>query len=414
MKNKIFTMVACFMMALHGYGQQQRSVTIRISNPLDFDRSEEMVEIPTTQVYQRLHLADTARLVVYDERAREVACQLTHDGLLIFPASVAAKASRDYTIRQGEPRAVTPAVYGRHYPERLDDIAWENDLGVYRVYGPALQKSGERAYGYDVFTKSVEHLVVERRYATQLNADSWARINALRAAGRSEEATKLERQISYHVDHGDGMDCYAVGPTLGAGTAALIADSQVVYPYCYKDYEIMDNGPLRFTMKLTFAPLRVGKDSAVVETRVIQLDKGGLLNKTLVSYANLSQPTPLAVGLVIHSANPKGYHYSSADGYTAYADPTTDTSGASGTLYVGAVFPEHTPETKVALFDKPVGDAMGHVLGISTYHPHDTFIYYWGAGWSKRGFQNERDWTDCLKTFRLKTRYPLEAHVIEQ
>ena len=57
----------------------------------------------------------------------------------------------------------------------------------------------------------------------------------------------LNRGISYHVDHGNGMDCYAVGPTLGGGTAALFPDSTIVYPYCYKDCEILDNGPLRFT-----------------------------------------------------------------------------------------------------------------------------------------------------------------------
>ena len=28
------------------------------------------------------------------------------------------------------------------------------------------------------------------------------------------------------------MDCYAVGPTLGGGTAALFPDSTIVYPYC--------------------------------------------------------------------------------------------------------------------------------------------------------------------------------------
>ena len=26
---------------------------------------------------------------------------------------------------------------GRLYPERLDDMTWENDRGIYRVYGPA-------------------------------------------------------------------------------------------------------------------------------------------------------------------------------------------------------------------------------------------------------------------------------------
>ena len=28
-------------------------------------------------------------------------------------------------------------------------------------------------------------------------------------------AAELSRERSYHIDHGYGMDCYAVGPTLG-------------------------------------------------------------------------------------------------------------------------------------------------------------------------------------------------------
>ena len=89
----------------------------------------------------------------------------------------------------------------------------------------ALQKSGEKAYGYDVFTKSVEELVVEDRYAMELDSASRAEIKALREAGKKEEADSLSRAISYHIDHGNGMDCYAVGPTLGGGTAALMPDS---------------------------------------------------------------------------------------------------------------------------------------------------------------------------------------------
>ena len=41
---------------------------------------------------------------------------------------------------------------GRQYPERLDDVAWENDRAAYRAYGPALQEKGERAFGYDIWT----------------------------------------------------------------------------------------------------------------------------------------------------------------------------------------------------------------------------------------------------------------------
>ena len=51
---------------------------------------------------------------------------------------------------------------GRQYPERLDDVAWENDRAAYRAYGPALQEKGARAFGYDIWTKSAvsyTHLV---------------------------------------------------------------------------------------------------------------------------------------------------------------------------------------------------------------------------------------------------------------
>ena len=33
------------------------------------------------------------------------------------------------------------------------------------------------------------------------------------------------------------MDCYAVGPTLGAGVAALMAGDTIIYPYCYRTQE---------------------------------------------------------------------------------------------------------------------------------------------------------------------------------
>ena len=128
----------------------------------------------------------------------------------------------------------------------------------------------------------------------ELDSASRAEIKVLREAGKKEEADSLSRAISYHIDHGNGMDCYAVGPTLGGGTAALMPDSAIVYPYCYKDYEILDNGPLRFTVKLVFNPLVVKNDSNVVETRIIQLDKGSQLNKTTVSYEYLTQATPVA------------------------------------------------------------------------------------------------------------------------
>ena len=387
MRKTLFAAAACATVLWTGCSKSE-SVTVTIANPLAIERTGEMVEIPVNDIYTQLNLSDTAQFVIYDEKAQEVPYQLTYDEKVIFPVSVASKASVNYTVQQVTPSLVNAVVYGRCYPERLDDIAWENDRAAYRAYGPALQKSGEKAYGYDVFTKSVED-----RYAMELDSASRAEIKALREAGKKEEADSLSRAISYHIDHGNGMDCYAVGPTLGGGTAALMPDSAIVYPYCYKDFEILDNGPLRFTVKLVFNPLVVKNDSNVVETRIIQLDKGSQLNKTTVSYEYLTQATPVAAGLVLHAANPEGYAYDAAKGYISYADPTTNAEAGNGIVYVGAVFPASV-QTTTQLFEKPVGDALGHVLGISTYEPGNDFVYYWGSGWSKYGFEKAEDWTN--------------------
>ena len=391
MRKTLFAAAACATVLWTGCSKSE-SVTVTIANPLAIERTGEMVEIPVNDIYTQLNLSDTAQFVIYDEKAQEVPYQLTYDEKVIFPVSIASKASVNYTVQQGTPSLVNAVVYGRCYPERLDDIAWE------------------KAYGYDVFTKSVEELVVEDRYAMELDSASRAEIKALREAGKKEEADSLSRAISYHIDHGNGMDCYAVGPTLGGGTAALMPDSAIVYPYCYKDYEILDNGPLRFTVKLVFNPLVVKNDSNVVETRITQLDKGSQLNKTTVSYEYLTQATPVAAGLVLHAANPEGYAYDAAKGYISYADPTTNAEAGNGIVYVGAVFPASV-QTTTQLFEKPAGDALGHVLGISTYEPGNDFVYYWGSGWSKYGFEKAEDWTNYLKDYAEKVRNPLVVTV---
>ena len=45
-----------------------------------------------------------------------------------------------------------------------------------------------------------------------LNKEKRAKIAELRKTD-PKAASELQRAISYHIDHGYGMDCYAVGPT---------------------------------------------------------------------------------------------------------------------------------------------------------------------------------------------------------
>ncbi len=371
---------------------QKEPVTVTVTNPLPVDRNGEMVEISMAEVSGKLQLPDTAQVIVLDENGLEVPYQITYDDMLIFPASVKGEASATYTIAEGTPQPVDVVACGRQYPERLDDVAWENDRAAYRAYGPALQEKGERAFGYDIWTKSVSEPVVEDRYDGDLN-----------------------RGISYHVDHGNGMDCYAVGPTLGGGTAALFPDSTIIYPYCYKDCEILDNGPLRFTTKLVYNPLVVKGDSSVIETRIISLDKGSQLNKTVVSFDNLQETTPVVAGIVLHKQNPMGYSFDVNAGYIAYADSTENAANNNGVIYVGAVFPATIKGALTQVFpekeQKERGGALGHVLAVSDYEPGSEYIYYWGSGWSKYGFEADTDWTKYLEEYAQKVRNPLVVNV---
>ena len=349
---------------------QPKSITVTVSNPSDMERTNEMAEVSMAEVSGRLQLADTAQVVVLDENGQQVPYQITYDEKLIFPVSAKAGATATYTIQSGNPLPVEAVACGRQYPERLDDMAWENDLTAYRAYGPALQQRGERGFGYDLFTKyNTTEPVLEDMYAKELNPDSWKQVNELKKTD-PKTAEELKRSFTYHVDHGFGMDCYAVGPTLGAGVAALMDADTLIYPWCYRDYEILDNGPLRFSVKLTFNPLTVKGDSNVVETRLISLDAGSQLNKTIVSYEGLQEAMPIAAGIVLHE--PDGQVTADAkQGYISYVDPTTGPD--NGKIFLGITLPAGMTDAKTVLFSekekKQRNNADGHVLALSQYEP---------------------------------------------
>lgn len=397
-------MTALFFLAC----SDSKTMTVTVTNPLAMERSGEMVEVSMAEISRRLNLADTAQLVVLNADGQQVPYQITYDEKLIFPATVAANGNAVYTIKPGIPNDVEVKACGKHYPERLDDIAWENDLVAFRAYGPALQARGERGFGYDLFTKyNTTEPVLESMYAQELNKETRARIAELRKTD-PKAAGELGRSISYHIDHGYGMDCYAVGPTLGAGVAALMENDTIVYPWCYKDYEILDNGPLRFTVKLVFHPLTVKGDTTVVETRVITLDAGSHLNKTAVSYSNLKETLPIAAGIVLHE--PDGAVVANAaDGYITYVDPTNGPD--NGKILMGVAVPTVVREAKTVLFSEQEkqqrNNADGHVLAISDYEPDSQYIYYWGFAWDKADIKTPEAWNRYMADFAQKVRNPL-------
>lgn len=389
-----------------------RTVTVAVTNPLAMERSNEMVEVSMETVTDRLGLADTAQIVVLNADGQQVPYQITYDGKVIFPAAIAAGGTATYTIQTGTPEAFDVKACGRCYPERMDDMAWENDLVAFRAYGPALQAKGERGFGYDLFTKyNTTEPMLEAMYAKELDKETLAKIAELKKTD-PKAAAELSRERSYHIDHGYGMDCYAVGPTLGAGVAALMVNDTIIYPWCYKNQEILDNGPLRFTVKLEFTPLTVKGDSTVVETRLITLDAGSHLNKTAVSYSNLKETLPIVAGIVLHE--PDGAVVAdAANGYITYVDPTTGPD--NGKIFMGVAVPAVVKDAKTVLFSekekKERNNADGHVLAVSDYEPGSEYIYYWGFAWDKADIKTADAWNRYMADFAQKVRNPLTVKV---
>lgn len=372
-------------------------VTITVTNPTGVQR-QELVSVDLAQVKSLLALGEGETFTVRNAVGQQVMRQHTNDGRLLLDVAVRPHGQAVFTLAKGIPDNFKSVVSGSQYPDRVDDIAWENDRTAYRIYGPALQASGERAFGVDVWVKNTPALEVKKRYVKELsNHDD---IQRLKAEGKDAEALALEQATTYHYDHGNGLDCYKVGPTLGGGAPALMVGGELLMPYCYKDYEILDNGPLRFTVHVSYNPTTVGGDTNVVEHRIISLDKGSNFNKVEVWYEGLTVPTDLAAGPVLHLEDLESIVL--AKDMVLYADPTDNPQGQNFQIYVGALFPEGVNQTKQLMNAEVTNGNAGHAVGITTLQPGQHYTYYFGSAWSKNDVRTFDEW-------QLRAQWTLDA-----
>ena len=385
--NTIITTLLAVLLLLPLSLTYSSSLTITITNPTQ-DQRQELVEVDASLVRQKLGIAADAKFRVINALHQEVAYQLTYDGKLLIEASVRPQGTARFTIVPGEPRPMKTWVCGRQYPERVDDIAWENDRAAYRLYGPALQRNKERAFGNDVWVKNTPDLVVEQRYDLELS--NHAAIVALRKAGNTAAADSLEELTTYHFDHGYGLDCYKVGPSLGCGAPALMDGNQIVFPYCYTDYQILDNGPLRFTVSLTYETKEFQGDR-VTEHRLLSLDKGSNFNRQTVWYEGATKPLDIASGVVIHNEDTTSVCL--RGNMALYADPTDNPASQNFQIYVGVVFPYGQVERLRVPNEGAANGINGHALVVRRgVQPGERVTYYWGSAWSKNDCRNFMEW----------------------
>lgn len=391
--------------------QAADKVTLTVQNSLSTSRPFEVVETDAQIVKKKL---GTDTFIVTDADGKEISSQITHDGKLLFQASVGAKGKSVYYAIAGTPKEYAKQAAGRLFHERGTEFGWENDRIAYRIYG------GGAAVGYDIFNKSTSDLMLDYWYKSEMSKEMRAMTDDLKKRGYANLAEEVYNAYCYHIDHGKGMDCYTVGPTLGAGANALVCqDGSLCMPKCYQKYEILDEGPLRFAVKLIYPEVEY-EGQKVTETRIISIDAGSQFCKATVSYAGLSTAPQIASGIVIHKQNPNAYVFNKESGYIAYEDlgdvgtysylPKRfheELGRQMGKIYVGTIYPSAVKEMKFEA--KENGTAIGHAIAIAPLNTKTSSLtYYFGTGWSKNpntGFNSLTDWeahiskaSKCIKT----------------
>ena len=367
-----------------------QQVTLEVANPTD-DFRHEVVAVSADSVRDRV--GDS--FLVLEAAGLEVPCQLSYDGQLLVEVAVRPHGTARFRIVPGTLQHYSVVCHGALHPERKDDLAWENDRGAYRVYGPALGRTKERSYGIDVWTKNTPDLVVDDRYYIE-DVVMMPRVDSLRRINR-QRGDSLYRLNSYHHDHGRGLDPYKVGATLGCGAPALMLGDSIVMPYVFRDYQILDDGPLRFTVHLTQDKVTVDGDE-VEEHRIIQLDKQSNFNRMTVWYEGLKHPVGFCSGVVVQKEDPLPVVLGT--NYVSYTDPTDQPNVHQAPLYVAVLFPNGLVETR---------RHDGHALGIVNNYVGDRYTYYFGSAWSKYDVRTPKEWEARIQWFLRGLQQPLQV-----
>ncbi len=376
-----------------------REVRIAFTNTGNIQRSE-VAEINLDSLRKVMKLKSSESFIIKNPYGQQVTYQITYDGKVLLFVSVRPHTTAYFTAQQGIPAPMTYSVHGNLYPIRKDDIAWENDKGAYRVYGPALARTGEKSYGIDIWVKNTPSFILDSRYL--MDAAGNVQEDSLRKKRLNQKADSVDLATSFHLDHGNGMDVYAVGPTLGCGTPALLSeDGKIIYPYCYQTYRILDNGPLRFTVLLNFPPNADG----VVEHRIISLDKGTHFNRITVWYDHLQRPLSFVSGVVLHTPKgllKKGVNIAIDKEDVSYADPTQDPEQCGSSIYVAVLFPHGVDRTFISNDGK-------HALGIIKDYAGKRYSYLFGSAWSDYDIKTFSEWQLAVKEKLQDLRNPLKA-----
>ncbi len=254
------------------------------------------------------------------------------------------------------------AAYGAFMPQRKDDFAWENDRIAFRVYGPALEATGEIGSGIDVWVKRTRKPIIEKWYYL----------------------------AAYHKDHGEGLDMYKVGPSRGCGGTGVWRDGKLYVANNFVTWRLFENGPSRIAFELSYAPYDAG-GIQVRETRRFALQAGSNLNRIETRFDWQGGPDELQAVVGIAKREGGGAPDFARDGsWMAYWEPEQPGNGTigCGVVMTSAAKPMDTPEQAFLQTSVKRGQPL---------------VYYAGAGWTKSGdFPSKEIWVRYISDSCVK------------
>lgn len=350
-----------------------QEISVEVRNKLAIARESESVEIDWDDIEDKLSGATANNIIVVDSQGKQIPSQVLFDGGkepedLLFQATVSPNGTAKYSVKIGKRESYTKQAYGRFVPERMDDFAWENNKVAYRVYGKALEVE-MFSPGIDVWMKRTPELIINKWY----------------------------KAAHYHQDHGEGLDMYDVGSSLGVGATTPIVDGKLVYPTNnFTEYEILEDGDLRFKFEVKFLPFKVnGVD--VKQKRTVTLDANTNMNLVEVEYEGDFKSIDIAMGLKIR--NTDGEVVDMGDNYLAYQEPVK--LAKNGITYVLAVTPNKGENKRIE----------DHIIKTTSVKEGEDYEYLCGGFWSKYGVEDQAKWSEIIEQEVAKFKSPLVVKI---
>ena len=262
-------------------------------------------------------------------------------------------------------------VMARFVPERSDDFIFENNLICGRIYGQALE-GNPTSPGVDIWVKTPGALVADQRYKDE-----------------------LEGGKSYHINWGNGKDCYKVAVSLGGGASVPLIENRLQYPTTnYRSWEILEQTPDKVVFVLSYPEWQAG-DVLVSLDKKITVTADTYFCKVEDSYSFTGADSlRIAAGIFLHPDQESVVEdYVGADRYAIWEHASDQSVEPEDGMLGVAVY---VPEAEYT------GLSHGDDHGICTkvIRPGETFTYYFGSCWSKGDVKTAADWFEIVKNLK--------------